>query len=189
LTVDWVVWALLGAMVVFVGVAYLAGRTRAGQILAGRSMEATLSAEVREVMSKPARVVRTETTLEEAARVMLEQGIGCLPVVGTNNEMVGIVTESDLTGARPWLSLRAWAQPGAAEHARSAEPDLERLRTTRVEEVMTRKVVTAMPQEPLSVVVDRMMERNLHHVPVVEKGVPVGMLARHDLLGFIARRS
>jgi hypothetical protein len=29
---------------------------------------------------------------------------------------------------------------------------------------------------------------NLHHVPVVENGVPVGVLARHDLLGFLARR-
>ncbi|HZA26121.1 MAG TPA: CBS domain-containing protein [Actinomycetota bacterium] len=34
-----------------------------------------------------------------------------------------------------------------------------------------------------------MMERNLHHVPVVEDGVLVGVLARHDLLGFLARRS
>jgi CBS domain-containing protein len=54
---------------------------------------------------------------------------------------------------------------------------------------MTRRVLTAMPGEALSTVVDRMMERKLHHVPVVENGVPVGVLARHDLLGFLARRS
>jgi predicted transcriptional regulator len=103
--------------------------------------------------------------------------------------MVGIVTESDLTGGRPWLSLRAWAQSEVAEEARPAAPDLERLRTIRVEKVMTRRVVTAAPGEALSAVVDRMMERNYHHVPVVENGVPVGVLARHDLLGFLARRS
>jgi CBS domain-containing protein len=33
-----------------------------------------------------------------------------------------------------------------------------------------------------------MMERNLHHVPVVENGAPVGVLARHDLLGFLTGR-
>jgi CBS domain-containing protein len=187
--VDWVVWVLVAAIVILVAAAYLAGRTRAGQVLAGRSMELALSTEAREVMSKPPRVVREETTLEEAARVMLDEGIGCLPVVGADGGMVGIVTESDLTGAKPWLSLRAWAQPQAAEEARPAVPDLEHLRTIRVEEVMTRGVVAAMPGEALSAVVDRMMERNLHHVPVVENGVPVGVLARHDLLRFLARRS
>jgi CBS domain-containing protein len=186
---DWVVWVLVGAMVILVGAAYLAGRTRAGQALAGRSMKVVLSTEVREAMSTPPRVVREETTIEEAARVMLDQGIGCLPVVGADGGMVGIVTESDLTGGRPWLSLRAWAQSEVAEEARPAAPDLERLRTIRVEKVMTRRVVTAAPGEALSAVVDRMMERNYHHVPVVENGVPVGVLARHDLLGFLARRS
>jgi CBS domain-containing protein len=187
--VDWVVWVLVGAIVILVGAAYFAGRSRAGQVLAGRSMELVLSTEVREVMSQPPRVVREETTIEEAARVMLDENIGCLPVVGTDGAMVGVVTESDLTGARPWLSLQAWGHPQAAEKARPAAPDLERLRTTRVEEVMTRRVVTATPGEALSAVIDRMMERNLHHVPVVENGVPVGVLARHDLLGFLARRS
>jgi CBS domain-containing protein len=186
---EWVVWVLVGAIVILVGAAYWAGRTRAGQVLAGRSMELVLSTEVREVMSRPPRVVREDATIEEAARVMLDESIGCLPVVGTDGGMVGIVTESDLTGARPWLSLRAWARSEAAKEARPAAPDLERLRTTRVEVVMTRRVVTAAPGEVLSAVVDRMMERNLHHVPVVENGVPVGVLARHDLLGFLAHRS
>lgn len=186
---DWVVLVVIGAIVIVVGAAYLAGRTRGGQILAGRSMKGVLSTEVREAMSTPPKVAREETTIEEAARVMLDQGIGCLPVVSADGEMVGIVTESDLTGARPWLSLRAWAQSEAAEGAGPGARDLERLRNTRVEEVMTRRVVTATPGEALSAVVGRMMERNLHHIPVVEKGVPVGVLARHDLLRFLGRGS
>jgi CBS domain-containing protein len=62
-------------------------------------------------------------------------------------------------------------------------------RAVRIDEVMTRRVLTAMPGEALSAVIDRMMERKLHHVPVVENGVPLDVLARHDLLGFLARRS
>lgn len=186
---DWVVPVVIGAIVILVGAAYLAGQTRARQILAGRSMKGVLSTEVREAMSTPPRVAREETTIEEAARVMLDEGIGCLPVVSAEGGMVGIVTESDLTGARPWLSLRAWAGAQIAGEAGPAEPDLERLRNTRIEEVMTRRVVTAAPGEALSAVVDRMMERNLRHVPVIESGVPVGVLARHDLLGFLGRLS
>lgn len=183
------VWVVVAAIVTLAGAAYLAGRTRARQVLAGRSMELALSKEVREAMSTPPRVVREETTIEEAARIMLDEGIGCLPVVDADGGMVGIVTESDLTGPRPWLSLRAWAQPQAAEGPRPAAPDLDHLRALRVDQVMTRRVVTAMPGEALSAVIDRMMEQDLQHVPVVENGVPVGLLARHDLLRFLARRS
>src|SRR5918992_4367065 len=135
---DWVVWVLVGAMVILVGAAYLAGRTRAGQALAGRSMKVVLSTEVREVMSTPPRVVREETTIEEAARVMLDQGIGCLPVVRADGGMVGIVTESDLTGGRPWLALRPGGRSEIAEGTRPEGPDLESLRTPRVGGGMTR---------------------------------------------------
>lgn len=185
---EWVVWVLIAVMLLLVGAAYLAGRTRARQVVAGRAIGRAVTTEVREVMSKPPILAREETTLEEAARVMLDRGIGCLPVVGADGGLVGIVTESDLTGARPWLSLSAWAQSPAGEEASEATPDLERLRATPVVEVMTRRVVSASPREAVSAVVDQMMERNLHHVPVVDNGVPVGVLARHDLLGFLARR-
>jgi CBS domain-containing protein len=185
---EWVVWVVVAAILLLVGAAYMAGRTRAGQVVAGRAIGRVVTTEVRDVMSQPPIVAREETTLEEAARVMLDRGIGCLPVVGADGGLVGILTESDLTGARPWLSLSAWAHSPAGEEASEAAPDLERLRATPVVEVMTRQVVSASPREAVSAVVDRMMERNLHHVPVVENGAPVGVLARHDLLGFLTGR-
>jgi CBS domain-containing protein len=185
---EWVVWVVVAAILLLVWAAYMAGRTRAGQVVAGRAIGRVVTTEVREVMSEPPIVAREETTLEEAARVMLDRRIGCLPVVGADGGLVGILTESDLTGARPWLSLSAWAHSPAGEEASEAAPDLERLRATPVVEVMTRQVVSASPREAVSAVVDRMMERNLHHVPVVENGAPVGVLARHDLLGFLTGR-
>src|ERR671914_1766621 len=105
-------------MLLLVGAAYLAGRTRARQVVAGRAIGRAVTTEVREVMSRPPIVVREETTLEEAARVMLDRGIGCLPVVAADGGMVGILTESDLTGARPWLSLGVWAQSPPGEESR-----------------------------------------------------------------------
>jgi signal-transduction protein with cAMP-binding, CBS, and nucleotidyltransferase domain len=32
-----------------------------------------------------------------------------------------------------------------------------------------------------------MMEQNVHHIPVVEDGVPVGVVAGHDVLELLAR--
>ena len=185
---DWAVWAVIGAILVLVSAAYLGGRTRSRQILAGRSIGPALSSmRVREVMSSPAKVVREAVTVGEAARMMLDEGIRCLPVVDADGKVVGIVTESDLTGARPWLSLRGWAQRDATE-GDQALSSVERGGTLPVSKVMSSPVVTASPNDALADVVDQMMARKVHHVPVVEEDVPVGIVARHDVLELLAQR-
>ena len=50
---------------------------------------------VTEVMSAPAITVSPEAMVKEAARVMMEQKIGCLPVV-EGHTLVGIITETDI---------------------------------------------------------------------------------------------
>ena len=50
--------------------------------------------QVREVMSKPI-TVPEDAPLEEAARVMVERGISCLPVMH-GRDLVGIITETDI---------------------------------------------------------------------------------------------
>jgi acetoin utilization protein AcuB len=50
---------------------------------------------VKEVMSAPVMSVKPDDDLEEAARMMLEDKIGSLPVV-EDGRVVGIITETDL---------------------------------------------------------------------------------------------
>ncbi len=51
---------------------------------------------VEEVMSKPLRVIRDETTIEEAAQAMRDNRIKRLPVVNDENELVGLISEGDI---------------------------------------------------------------------------------------------
>ncbi len=51
---------------------------------------------VEEVMSKPLRVVKPETSIEEAAKAMRENRIKRLPVVNDDNELIGIISEGDI---------------------------------------------------------------------------------------------
>lgn len=48
-----------------------------------------------EVMSRKLITASPDTTVREAARVMVSEKIGCLPVVN-GNQLIGIVTETDL---------------------------------------------------------------------------------------------
>ncbi|MBI5227074.1 CBS domain-containing protein [Candidatus Micrarchaeota archaeon] len=51
---------------------------------------------VEEVMSKPLRVIKSSTTIEEAAKAMRENKIKRLPVVNEHNELIGILSENDI---------------------------------------------------------------------------------------------
>jgi len=62
--------------------------------------------EIEAVMSKPAVVVTPSASLTEAAELMADHKIGCLPVVGAAGELVGIVTETDLLQALVALTRR-----------------------------------------------------------------------------------
>jgi CBS domain-containing membrane protein len=52
--------------------------------------------EVAEVMTPEPVTIAPETTLREAARLVLRHKIGCLPVVDGEGRPIGIVTETDL---------------------------------------------------------------------------------------------
>lgn len=49
-----------------------------------------------DIMNREVRTVRPDMSLREAVRVMLDNKFGCLPVVGDNGTLQGILTEADL---------------------------------------------------------------------------------------------
>ncbi len=51
---------------------------------------------VEEMMSKPLRVIKSDTPIEEAAKAMRDNKIKRLPVVNEDNELIGIVSEGDI---------------------------------------------------------------------------------------------
>ena len=59
------------------------------------------------MMTRAVRTVRATTPAHEAATLMIEQKIGCLPVVGEDEQLVGIITETD------FLEVAARALRGA----------------------------------------------------------------------------
>jgi CBS domain-containing protein len=63
----------------------------------GEWAQATLlkTLRVKEVMSEPAITISSEAPIKEAARLMIERKIGCLPVIEAGR-LVGIVTETDI---------------------------------------------------------------------------------------------
>jgi CBS domain-containing protein len=77
--------------------------------------------EIGRVMSQPPIVIPPDATVRQAAQVMAENKIGCLPVV-EGEELVGIVTETDVLRWVAETNDRPRPGSAASDRTRSASP-------------------------------------------------------------------
>jgi nucleotide-binding universal stress UspA family protein/predicted transcriptional regulator len=145
---------------------------------------------VRDLMSTPVVVAAEETRLDEIARMMLEHEIGAVPIVSDDRKLVGIISESDFAGreivfatSRYGHQIRLPKVLGELMFVGDAlEGIYEASQRLRARSVMSAPVHVASEDEPVQQALTRMLHHEIDHMPVVRGGVPVGMLARYDLL-------
>jgi CBS domain-containing protein len=117
-----------------------------------------------EVMTKDPVCCLPNDSVAKAAELMKSGNIGSIPVIENeqSQKLVGIVTDRDLA-----LKIVAGALDG---------------RSTTVEAVMTRKVVTCLADDDLQKALDAMAEHQLRRIPVVDNdNKVVGIIAQADV--------
>lgn len=118
-------------------------------------------AQLREIMTQNVMTVNENSSAQEAAAMMSQYNIGAIPVVNNSGQMVGIVTDRDIT-------LRTTAQGQDAQ--------------TPISEVMTaQRIVQGSPDMDVHEAANLMAEQQVRRLPVVENGQLVGMVALGDL--------
>lgn len=140
---------------------------------------------VKQIMSQPVITVREEATLEEVAKIMLAHRIACVPVVNDAGVIVGVVTESDFTAKEKSFPFAGFSLPQLFGHfIDKGEVDsiYQAARNITAREIMTTQVISVTENELVRAVLEQMHKHQINHVPVVRNGVPVGIVARHDIL-------
>jgi CBS domain-containing protein len=144
----------------------------------------------RDIMTQPVITVREETTLDEVARTMLDRRIGCVPVVDGEGRLRGIVTESDFCEKQRCVPLSTFRFPqlfGRWMSREGVEAMFAEARKIPAAQIMTRDVVVAAETDPVREVMARMLNKEVNRIPVVRDGVPIGIVARHDVLKMMVR--
>ena len=117
-----------------------------------------------EVMTKNPVCCLPNDRVEKAAELMKSKNIGSIPVIENEQtkKLVGIVTDRD-------LAMKIVAEGLDAK-------------STKVEAVMTRKVVTCRTEDDLQKALDAMAEHQLRRIPVVDKDNKIiGIIAQADV--------
>lgn len=140
-----------------------------------------------QIMTKDVISVTPHTTIEEAAKIMLQTHISGLPVIDDAGHLVGIVSESDFlrrseigTGRKRPAWLQFFLGPGRA----AAEFVHERGR--KVEDVMTPDPITVGEETPLEDLVHLMEKNGIKRLPVMRRNTLVGIVTRSNLLQAVA---
>jgi len=139
------------------------------------------------IMTRDVITVTPHTSIEDAAKIMLQTHVSGLPVLDDAGKLVGIVSEGDFlrrseigtqrkTGR--WVKLLLGAREEATafvrEHGR------------KVSDVMTREPLTITEDTPLDELVRTMENNNIKRLPVMRGDTLVGIVSRANLLQAVA---
>jgi CBS domain-containing protein len=140
-----------------------------------------------QIMTKDVISVTPQTSIEDAARIMLRTHISGLPVLDEGGKLVGIVSESDFlrrseigTGRKRPAWLQFLIGPGRAA------ADFVHERGRKVEDVMTENPVTVDEEAPLEDLVRLMEKKGIKRLPVMSGNQLTGIVTRSNLLQAVA---
>jgi CBS domain-containing protein len=106
--------------------------------------------------------IRPDQQIREAIALLAKHRIGALVVMdNVSTRPVGIISERDIIN-------------------RAAED--EYLFSQRVEDLMTKEVITGIPQDDLVSVASTMTDRRIRHLPILEHDKLIGIISIGDIL-------
>ncbi|MFA6216386.1 MAG: CBS domain-containing protein [Candidatus Omnitrophota bacterium] len=118
------------------------------------------------IMTKEVVTVNKGTLIYEAMRLLLDKHVSGLPVVDDHNKLVGIITEKDM--------LRILI-------------DTESSVNKSVADYMIKNVKSFTPEDSIVTICEFLIQNNYRRVPILEKGILVGIVSRRDIISFIVK--
>lgn len=114
----------------------------------------------RDIMSCDVASLRSDDSVERAAQLMKQYDVGSIPICN-NNQVVGIVTDRDIT-------VRSVAESQDLKHQ-------------KVSEIMSANPVVGTAEMNVQEVAKLMSEKQIRRLPIVENNNLVGMVALGDI--------
>ena len=149
----------------------------------------------REIMTTPVVSVTGEHTIKEVVDLLAGNHFSGCPVVDSDNKVIGIISDTDIVrysqqvNVIPFTDLSGWISPYAdiADLA-TLRKGIDQLATTRVADVMTKKVFTAREDTPAPEIAALMIRRKINRVPIVDAEEKlIGIVTRADLVHHMAK--
>ena len=143
---------------------------------------------VKDIMRRDVVSVEADWTIPKLVKAFQEHGITGAPVVDRDGSVIGVVSQTDVVGARrgqPPSSAAFHAEPEDVEEAVGMH--VEECDDTRVEQIMTPGAITFDESATVAAVAKAMLERHIHRVLITREDRLCGIVTTMDMLKVVAR--
>lgn len=151
---------------------------------------------IKDIMKTDVITLKPDNTLKEAVVKFAENDIHGAPVVDEDNKIIGILTEKDILSELKTKTTKlslvfpsshalgmTFQESITENEVRKAFQDVG---NTPVSEVMNANVITTGPEDLIAEIAVKMVNKNVHRLPVVQDGELVGFVTRADIIKGLA---
>ncbi len=153
----------------------------------------------RDLMTTQVVTLQPTDTIKKAAIKFAIDNISGAPVVDNRNHLLGIVSENDILRSIYTYQLKldkenrgsvmlSYAMDNKDEGDDELKKISEEISNMEIGDIMIRTVLTTSPDALIMEVLKSMIEMDVNRVPVVEKGVVIGIISRADIVFALYKR-
>ena len=138
-----------------------------------------------DIMTRKVITILPGATVEELARILMDNKISGVPVVDEENNLTGIVTENDLIRKNSRLHIPTIIRLFDAFillGSERMEKEIKKMAATTVDEICTEKVLTIEEETSLDEIATIMADQHIHLLPVLKDGLVVGIVGKADMV-------
>ena len=148
---------------------------------------------VRDLMTTEVPTLRPDDTIKKAATRLALENMSGAPIVDNKNHLLGFISENDiLTVIMKYQSrlenniggdsLLDYSMDSLAESDDNLKKASEEISNIEMSSIMVRSVMTTTPDASIMEVLRIMLRLGINRIPVLEKGVLVGIISRGDII-------
>ena len=154
---------------------------------------------VRDLMTTQVVTLQPTDTIKKATIKFAIDNISGAPVVDNRNHLLGIVSENDILRILYTYQLKldkenrgsmmlSYSMDNSDEGDDELKKISEEISNMAIGDIMIRTVLTTSPDALIMEVLKSMIEMDVNRVPVVEKGVVIGIIPRADIVFALYKR-
>ncbi len=148
---------------------------------------------VRDLMTTQVVTLKADETVKKAVLKFALDNISGAPVVDNRNHLLGILSENDILNVIMDYQTKldrensdsvmlTYSMDSTSETDERLKRLSDEISNKPVSEIMTRTVLTTSPDASVMEVLRSMIEMQVNRLPVLEKGVVVGIITRGDII-------
>jgi CBS domain-containing protein len=140
----------------------------------------------KDIMTKNVITASPDEKIDKVTKQMLENKISGIPVVDSERQVLGMVTEKDLmikaSEVKVPFYITLFDSIIFLENPIRFSNNLKKYSASQVKDAMTIRVVVVEEDMPISEIVEIMQQKKINRVPVVRHDKLVGIITRNDIL-------